>query len=137
MKRDILLSILLFSAATPCFADPISVLVPNSHTKAGGIRTIQINGSTVKYADAYEKLSELLLSAPATHNTPVVVLMDENCSFVDWDSIRGLIAAKLGFLNVRYFVFSEKSQMMVEIDVPHQATKFSLNPLPRGHEDER
>jgi hypothetical protein len=126
MKRDLFLAVLLFSMAKLCFADPISVVVPNIHTKAGALRTIQINAKEIRYADAYQRLSELLLAAPEKQKAPVVVRMDENCRFSDWYSVRGLMD-KIGFMEVRYFVYSKETNYMCEIE-PRPAVPVSSNP---------
>jgi hypothetical protein len=126
MKRSFLTAILLFVTADMLSADPISVVVSNSYTKAGGLRTIEINGSTVKYSAAYEKLSALLEAASAKQDTPVVVLMNESCRFNDWYSVRGLMD-KIGFMHVRYFVFSKATNYMSEIE-PRPAMPVSSNP---------
>lgn len=126
MKTGVIVTILFGAVATLCFADPILVVVPNSHTKAGGIRSIEINGNAVKYSDAYDNLATLLRAAPAKQDTPIVVRIDENCSFVDWDSIRGLMD-KIGFTQVRYFVFSKETNYMCEIK-PSPAIPVSSNP---------
>ena len=64
-------------------------------------------------------------------HTPVIVLMPGQVTFNGWNEIRGLLG-KVGYLNVRYFVFSKQHGAMTELELPHEAIDFTLNPPPRN-----
>ncbi len=121
----------LFIATTALAADlaPITVMLPKDYSKTLNIR---LNGHFVPNGAVLGKLSDTVTDP----RTPVVVLMPEEGRFADWIEIKGLLD-KIGCLNVRYFVFSTKSQGMTELELPHEAVDFTLNPPPRGTKRER
>ena len=108
----------------PCMGDDreIAILLDHNYPKTLEVR---LNGEVVRSAKLLGKLSV----ATEDPQTPVIVLIHERLRFVDWDAIRGLLD-KVGFLNVRYFVYSAKSKMMTELDLPHAAVEFSTHPGP-------
>jgi len=123
MIRHLLLGFGALMVILPCLGDDreIAILLDQNYAKTLEVR---LNGEVVRSANLLEKLSV----ATEDPQTPVIVLIHERLRFVDWDAIRGLLD-KVGFLNVRYFVYS-KSKMMTELDLPHAAVEFSTHPGP-------
>ena len=120
----ILTSLLAAAAALPADVAPITVVLPEDYSKTLNVR---LNGHFVPNEAVLEQLSNAITDARA----PVVVFIPEEGRFADWIEIKGLLD-KIGCLNVRYFVFSAKSQGMTELELPHKAIDFTLNPPPRG-----
>ena len=125
MKISTILTLLLAAAAAlPADVAPITVVLPEDYSKTLNVR---LNGHFVPNEAVLEQLSNAITDARA----PVVVFIPEEGRFADWIEIKGLLD-KIGCLNVRYFVFSAKSQGMTELELPHEAIDFTLNPPPRG-----
>jgi hypothetical protein len=120
---------LLLAVTAACATDlvPTTVMLPPDYSKT---LNIHLNGHFVANEQVLEKLSSTI-SDP---RTPVVVFIPEEGRFVDWIEIKGLLD-KIGCLNVRYFVFSSKSQGMTELELPHEAIDFTLSPPPRSNKD--
>ena len=62
---------------------------------------------------------------------PVVVLIDQKNSLETLSNTRGILN-KVGFLNIRYFYFSQDTRMMAEINLNHAAMPMSTNPKPHA-----
>jgi len=124
MIRYLLLGVGALMVTLPCLGNDreIAILVDQNYPKT---LDVQLNGEVVRSANLLGKLSV----ATEDPQTPVIVFIHERLRFVDWDAIRGLLD-KVGFLNVRYFVYSAKSKMMTELDLPHPAVEFSTHPGP-------
>lgn len=134
MKRHFLLAISFFIAANVSLAGPISIDVSTSYDKAGGIRAIRVNGKETKYGDAYRDLGVLLRASPAKEDQPVMVRIDEQCRFGDWDSVLGLME-KIGFSQDRYFITSKKTNSMCEIEsLPSMPVSFNPPKSDSQHE---
>jgi hypothetical protein len=86
-----------------------------------------LNGQFVGNEAVLQQLSDKITDP----HIPVVVLMPGQVTFNGWDEIRGLLD-KIGCLNVRYFVFSTQHPAMTEIELPHEAIDYTLNPPPRN-----
>ena len=123
MKTSVL--VLVFAATAALAADlaPITIMLPKDYSKTLSIR---LNGHFVPNESVLEKLSDTITDA----RTPVLVFIPEEGRFADWTEIKGLLD-KIGCLNVRYFVFSAKSNGMTELELPHEAIDFTLSPSPR------
>ena len=88
---------------------------------------IRLNGKVVHNEAVLQQLSDKITDP----HTPVIVLMPGQVTFNSWDEIRGLLD-KIGCLNVRYFVFSKQHRAMTELELPHEAIDYTLNPPPRN-----
>jgi hypothetical protein len=108
---------------------PVTIVLPEDYSKSLSIR---LNDHVVRNEDVLERLSNAITDP----RTPVVVFIPGKVRFDDWDEIRGLLD-KIGCLNVRYFVFSSKTQMMTELELPHEAIGFTLKPPPGITKDGR
>jgi hypothetical protein len=124
MKR-MLLIILAVTATLAAAPVPVTIVLPEDYSNT---LNIQLNGRAIPNNAVLEKLSDAITDP----RSPVVVLMPGKVSFDGWDEIRGLLD-KIGCLEVRYFVFSPKNQMMTELELPHEAIEFTLTPAPRSH----
>lgn len=98
-------------------------LKENYHTTSA----VWVNGVRIAQRDAYKTLSERLRDSEKHEDTPVIVLMAMPCSFDDWLDIRTLLYSKIGFKHVRYFIVSEETNYMSELQL-HPAMPLSLNP---------
>ena len=117
--------LLLFAVTATLVAEslPVTIVLPEDYSKTLSVR---LNGRFVPNDAVLEKLSNAITD---TH-TSVVVFMPGKVNFDGWDEIRGLLD-KIGCSNVRYFVFSPETNAMTELDLPHEAIDFTLNPPPR------
>ena len=123
MKR-LLLSMLVAAAALSADRAPVTIVLSDDYSKTFNIR---LNGQFVHNEAVLQQLSDQITDP----NTPVIVLMPGQVTFNCWDEIRGLLD-KIGCLNVRYFVFSKQNGAMTELELPHEAIDFKLNPPPRN-----
>jgi hypothetical protein len=117
------------TAAAAADVAPITVVLPQDYSKTLNIR---LNGHLVANDAVLEQLSNTISDA----RVPVIVFIPEEGRFADWMEIKGLLD-KIGCLNVRYFVFSTKSQGMSELELPHDAVDFTLNPPPASPRKEK
>jgi hypothetical protein len=101
---------------------PIAIVLDKHYSKTGGF---ELNGRRVDRDHDLRALSDAIHDNG--RNKPVIVLIPLEASFADWNAIKGLIG-KVGFLNDRYFVYSSKTGMMIELNQAHRAIPFSLNP---------
>lgn len=126
MSRCSIIILLWLSWAFVATAEPspISILLDKDYPRT---LAIQLNGHFVPSGKVLESLS----SSMKDKQIPVVVLMPGKVAFNDWGEIRGLLD-KVGFLNVRYFVYSSATHRMTEIELPLRAVQFSVNPAPRS-----
>jgi hypothetical protein len=126
----ILTAILLFVAATTWGADvtPITVVLSEDYSRTLNIR---LNDRVILNKDVLDQLSNTIKDP----KTPVTVFIPEQGRFADWMEIKGLLD-KIGCLNVRYFVFSAKHRGMTELELPHDAIDFTLDPPPRSHKED-
>lgn len=117
---------LLFALTGACGANPapVTVMLPPDYSKTLNIR---VNGVFVANEEVLEKLSNTITD----FRSSVIVFIPEEGRFADWIEIKGLLD-KIGCLNVRYFVFSNKSHGMSELELPHEAIDFTLNPPERS-----
>jgi|SRR5262249_48474609 len=118
-------SFVLFMSLT-CNGDQrqISVVLDANYSKT---HAIQLNGRHIPDRHVLRALSEVI----SGNSAPFVVLVPSTARFEDWDDIMAIFD-KIGYSNVRYFVFSKATKRMNEIDPPHAAVEFSLTPPPRG-----
>jgi hypothetical protein len=123
--------LMILAASTTLVANslPVAITLPEDYSKT---LNIQLNGRFVPNDAVLEKLSNTITDS----HSPVVVLMPGKVSFDGWDEIRGLLD-KIGCLNVRYFVFSLKTNAMTELELPHEAIAFTLNPPPKSSKNEQ
>jgi hypothetical protein len=125
--KGVLLSMLVAAAALSADRVPVAIVLSEDYSKTFNIR---LNGHFVRNEAVLQQLSDTITEP----HMPVVVLMPGQVTFAGWDEIRGLLD-KIGCLNVRYFVFSKENQAMTELELPHEAIDFTLNPPPRNTKD--
>jgi hypothetical protein len=118
--KGLLLSMLVATAAPA----PVTNELSDDYSKTFNIR---LNGKVVCNEAVLQQLSDTITDP----HIPVIVLMPGQVTFNGWDVIRGLLD-KIGCLNVRYFVFSERHRAMTELELPHEAIDYTLNPPPRN-----
>jgi len=123
------LLLMIAVATATVLADPVTIVLPENYSKT---LDIQLKGRFVPNEAVLEQLSKTITES----HTPVVVFMPGKVSFDSWDEIRGLLD-KIGCLNVRYFVFSPKTNAMTELELPHAAINFTLNPPPISSKNEQ
>ena len=126
--KGLLLSMLVAVAALSADRAPVTIVLSDDYSKTFNIR---LNGQFVRNEAVLQQLSDNITDP----HTPVVVLMPGQVTFNGWDEIRGLLD-KIGCLNVRYFVFSKQNRAMTELELPHEAIDFTLNPPPRNTKDD-
>jgi len=102
----------------------ISIVLDKNYGKTHAIR---LNGIKVSGAHVLRALTDVTSDS----TKPVVVLMPEKTTFDGWDDIMAILD-KIGYSNVRYFIFSNATQNMTEVDRPHSTVPFSTTPAPRG-----
>ena len=122
--KELLLSLLVATAALSADRAPITIELSDDYSETYNIR---LNGQFIRNEAVLQQLSDKITDP----HTPVNVLMAGQVTFNGWDEIRGLLD-KIGCLNVRYFVFSEQHRAMTELDLPHEAIDYTLNPPPRN-----
>jgi hypothetical protein len=88
---------------------------------------IWVDGVRIAQRDVYRALSQKLRASEKGDYTPVIVLMSTQCGFDDWLDIRTLLYGKIGFRDVRYFIVSEETEHMSEVEL-HPAMPISTNP---------
>ena len=120
----LLLSMLLATAALSADRPPVTIELSDDYSKTFNIR---LNRQFVRNEAVLQQLSGKITDP----HTPVIVLMPGQVTFNSWDEIRGLLD-KSGCLNVRYFVFSKQHRAMTELELPHEAIDYTLNPPPRN-----
>ena len=87
----------------------------------------KVDSKPVRSEDILEVLGRSLETRG--RETPVVVLIDQKNSLETLSNTRGILN-KVGFLNIRYFYFSQDTRMMAEIVLNHAAMPMSTNPRP-------
>ena len=122
--KGLLLSMLLAAAALSANPAPVTIVLSHDYSKTFNIR---LNGQFVRNETVLQQLSDKITEP----HTPVIVLMAGQVTFNGWDEMRGLLD-KIGCLNVRYFVFSKQHRAMTELELPHEAIDYTLNPPPRN-----
>ena len=122
--KGLLLLMLVATAALSADRAPVTIELSDDYSKTFNIR---LNGQFIRNEAVLQQLSDKITDP----HTPVNVLMAGQVTFNGWDEIRGLLD-KIGCLNVRYFVFSEQHRAMTELDLPHEAIDYTLNPAPRN-----
>ena len=122
--KGLLLSMLVAVTALSADRAPVTIVLSDDYSKTFNIR---LNGQFVGNEAVLQQLSDKITDP----HIPVVVLMPGQVTFNGWDEIRGLLD-KIGCLNVRYFVFSKQNRAMTELELPHEAIDFTLNPLSRN-----
>jgi hypothetical protein len=133
MKRIVIVLAIAGCFWSRSFSAPstISVVVDKNYART---HAIKLNDQNVPDSRVMNALSRLI--EKEGRDAPIVILMPSELTFADWQDLRGLIG-KVGFLNDRYFVYSSRTQKMVEIDNPHYAIDFTTSPPPRSVRDER
>src|SRR5690242_14970587 len=99
----------------------ISIVVDKNYAKT---HAIKLNGQNIPDSRVMNALSRLI--EKDGRDAPIVILMPSELTFADWQDLRGLIG-KVGFLNDRYFVYSSRTEKMVELDNPHRAIDFTTS----------
>ena len=122
--KGLLLSMLFAAAALSANREPVTIELSDDYSKTFNIR---LNGQFIRNEAVLQQLSDKITDP----HTPVNVLMAGQVTFNGWDEIRGLLD-KIGCLNVRYFVFSKQHRAMTELELPHEAIDYTLNPPPPG-----
>jgi len=122
--KGLLLSMLVAVTALSADRAPVTIVLSDDYSKTFNIR---LNGQFVGNEAVLQQLSDKITDP----HIPVVVLMPGQVTFNGWDEIRGLLD-KIGCLNVRYFVFSKQHRAMTELELPHEAIDYTLNPPPPG-----
>src|SRR3954447_26248533 len=113
---------LVAAAALSADQGPVTIVLSDDDSKTFNI---QLNGQFVRNEAVLQQLSDKVTDP----HTPIIVLMPGQVTFNGWDEIRGLLD-KIGCLNVRYFVFSKQNRAMTELELPHEAIDYTLNPPP-------
>ena len=74
--------------------------------------SVAINGKTVTGNKVLPEL--IVLIQRQGHDAPIVVILPDSLRFVDWSNVKGLIGM-VGFTSVRYFVRSNSTGKMIEL----------------------
>ena len=108
---------LVISTAQPGEPSSISIVLDADFSRT---HLVELNSQRVQRS----KLLDALTNAYRKPTDPVIVLMSEESRFSDWEEMIAILS-KVGFSNVRYFLFSKQTMKMTELELSHTPQEFT------------